>query len=51
MEEVDDLEVATNLFKKYERCPSCGHLFNGKPKRIYMSSKVKAGILAFAKQR
>lgn len=51
LEEVEDLEVAANMFKKYEKCPSCGHIFNGKPKRIYMSSNMRAGILAFAKRR
>jgi uncharacterized protein with PIN domain len=48
LEEVDDLEVAVALFKKYEACPFCGNSFNGKPKRIFMRAKSTPRVLPFA---
>jgi len=45
LEEVEDLEIAVNMFKKYDRCPSCRHMFNGKPKRILISPRESPRLL------
>lgn len=38
LEEIDDLEVAVGLMKKYDNCPFCNHEFDGKPKKILVKS-------------